>query len=79
MKHKIVEISVDSLPQYYDPSYGVTYSSEMDIQNKALAGFLIDSNEPIDIYNLQLKEKTQRLYYIFFRKCTEGELEIIIE
>jgi len=29
----------DKTNKYYDPSYGITYESLMDFQNKSIAGF----------------------------------------
>lgn len=31
--------------QYFDPSYGVTYSGEADFQNQAISGFMFPDTE----------------------------------
>jgi hypothetical protein len=42
--HFIVQIPIASGNQYYDPSYGKTYSSASDFESKAVAGYATQIN-----------------------------------
>jgi hypothetical protein len=45
--HVVVSIKEGGVVTYFDPSYGVTYTSLADFQNKAIAGFYIVKDVPI--------------------------------
>ncbi len=46
--HQFLRItSLSNVPTYYDGSYGVTYTSLLDFENKAIAGFYLNRNVDI--------------------------------
>jgi len=53
----------DKTNKYYDPSYGITYESLMDFQNKSIAGFYYFSNERVGS-----NSSDEKLYKYYFRE-----------
>jgi len=59
--HEIVLVKIGEQNKYYDPSYGTSYKSLMDFQNKSIAGFYRFNPNPVELPD-------GFLYKYYFRK-----------